>query len=150
MIVTLLLLTHVGCTPTSDSTHNDSNSFPADLKIVFGEGGGFSGLWSGYAIHTGDTVFQWKGKSFGENPVFAGTLPHDSLEALWQVMRELRLLECPSNVIRANYVQALAVTADSSEHMFAWEPSMSADSTMASAIEFRARCLNAIRNSLQR
>jgi hypothetical protein len=130
--------------------HNNSTPVPADLKIVFGEGGGFSGLWSGYTILAGDTVFSWKGKSFGENPTFAGTLPHDSLESLWQVIQELQLLERPSNVIRANYVQALAVSAHGADHMFAWEPSMSADSTMASAIAIRTRCLSTISSSLHR
>jgi hypothetical protein len=150
LVMTFLLLAHPGCSPTSSSSRNESTPVPTDFKIVFGEGGGFSGLWSGYSIHADDTVYLWKGRSFGENPIFAGTLPHDSLESLWQVIQELQLLERPSNVIRANYVQALAVSADGSEHMFAWEPTMSADSTTAPAIAIRARCLSAIRSSLHR
>jgi hypothetical protein len=148
LVVTFALLPSLGCSPNSSSMHNESFPLPTDLQIVFGEGGGFSGLWSGYSIHADDTVYEWKGRSFGENPVYAGTLLHDSLEALWHGVLELRLLEHQSSVIRANYVHALAVSADGSEHMFAWEPSMSTDSTAAPPIAFRARCLNAIRRSL--
>lgn len=146
-IVSLLLFSKLACSPSS-STHNEPVPLPADLQIVLGEGGGFSGLWSGYSIHAGDTVFEWKGRSFGENPVFAGTLPHDSISVLWQQAYELRLLDRPSKVVHANYVQALKISADGSEHMFTWEPMNSADSTTASAVAFRARCLGTIRNSL--
>lgn len=148
-IITLLLLSaQFGCAPMSPSTHNGSPAIPADLQIVLGEGGGFSGLWTGYSIQASDTVFEWKGKSFGENPVFAGMLPHDSLSVLWQLARGLRLSERPSNVVHANYVEALKIFVNGSEHMFTWEPSMSPDSTTASTAAYRARCLSTIRNSL--
>ncbi len=148
LIFSLLLLAEFGCSSASSSKHAEATSLPADLRIIIGEGGGFSGLWSGYSIRASIPVFEWKGTSLGENPIFAGTLPHDSLSALWQAARDLHLLEQPSKAVHANYVQALAIATGGAEHLFQWEPSISPDGSTAPAVAFRARCLSTIRTSL--
>ena len=148
ILVLLFLLLPIGCSPTSSSSRVAPPSVPSDLRIVIGEGGGITGLWSGYSILAGDTLLTWKGQSMGENPTFAGRFPHDTVLALWETIRGLHLLDQASHSIHANYIQVLSISVGGSEHGFSWEPSFAEDSTVAVARGFRTRCLRAVHASL--
>jgi hypothetical protein len=105
---------------SSSGTGDNAAGVPPDLRILVGQGGGFSGLWSGYALNAGDSVFRCNGRLPGENPVWVGLIPHDSLRALWRSIDVLSLLDSASADARANLVHMIAIRAHGRERSFSW------------------------------
>ncbi len=149
-VILILAITRLACSPAMPPTHSGTPDIPPKFKIAFGEGGGFSGAWSGYSITSGDSILEWSGPATKETAHFAGTLPHDSTKALWEAISAGRLLEQPSIVAPANYSRSLVITVDGIEHQYTWQPSSKPDTTVTKAAEFLDRCLHAVHQSLNR
>jgi hypothetical protein len=148
LLIAFFPLLTLSCTTSGTTSEHARAPVPADLKITVGSGGGISGLWKGYSILASDSVLEWEGKSVGDNVRFAGRLSPDTLALWWDAIRDQRLLDRPSRTLAANFVQLISVSAGGTEHIFMWEPGIQADTTAMSAQVLRARCLNALQNSL--
>ncbi len=149
-ITALVLAVFQACSP-SHSTMNSTEGIPAvppDLKIILGDGGGLAGTWNGFTVIAPDSILRWKGSEPGVNPAPAGVLDRDTLLTWWQFIRDQRIMQKPSIRKTANYLQALSFLTGGTRVDFVWSPSADNDSTIAAMAAFRARCLRAIRQSL--
>lgn len=122
---------------------------PADLRIMLGEGGGFSGLWSGFTLTSGDSVFRWTGRLPGDNLVAVGSVPHDSLLALWRSIDASSLLDSVSTETQANLVHLVAIRAQGRERSFTWAESAPAGPPSA-ALLLNARIRSLLAQPLQK
>ncbi|MGA7306183.1 MAG: hypothetical protein WBW88_14995 [Rhodothermales bacterium] len=57
--------------------------------MVFGEGGGFVGQWSGHTIRADGSVFAWSGPVAGANMDSLGVLDPDTLNLIWERVGEI-------------------------------------------------------------
>jgi hypothetical protein len=116
---------------------------PPDFRLSVGEGGGFSGLWTGFTLTVGDSVFQWTGRLPGENRVYAGRLSSDSLRALWRDVDASGLLDSASADVQANLVHVLVLRAGGRERTISWGevPGLNDASASAYTIARRARAM---------
>ncbi len=138
------------CSSAAPTFHSQTPDIPAKFTIDVGEGGGFTGLWSGYSIVTGDTLLVWSGKSMGENPRYAGTLQHDTITALWSTISADHLIEKPSIDTSSNFTRTVVISANGAVHRFSWIPTSTPDTAIAAVSAFRDRCLRAIHQALNR
>ena len=111
------------CSSSSQSDNlSHASAVPPDFRVVTGEGGGFSGLWNGWAIGPRDSVSSWKGRDFGENATFTGRLRPDSLAALWMAVDASHLLDSASNAGATNFTRTLLLRAKGTERKLSWAP----------------------------
>jgi hypothetical protein len=115
--ISLLLLFSCSGPPQSGSTTR-GGLVPKDFRMSVGEGGGFSGIWSGYTIQGGDSVYAWNGRGPESNPGFLGLIPPDSLLALWNVLSSTHLLDSSSVEGYSNYSRFLSIRASGIERSF--------------------------------
>ncbi len=65
---------------------------PSDFEMVFGEGGGFVGQWSGHTIRADGSVFAWSGPVAGANMDSLGVLGSGHAEPDLGACRRNRVL----------------------------------------------------------
>jgi hypothetical protein len=145
MIVALVLAD--SCTSTGPG---GASAIPSDLRVMVGDGGGFSGLWTGFTITAGDSVYRWTGRFPGDNAAFYGFLPADSLRALWRTIESSRLLDSSSTDAQANVVHTLNVRALGRERSFAWGETPSPGGASASAYSMVVRIRSILAQRLQK
>ncbi|GIV59927.1 hypothetical protein GQ464_012140 [Rhodocaloribacter litoris] len=114
----LVLLT--GCTAPRDEPA-PAAPWPADWRLVCGQGGGVAGRWTGYTITADGTVTAWSGRYAEERVEATGALDRAALQALWTRFEALdffaRVLDEPGNL-----TAVLEATADGRRHRVAWIP----------------------------
>lgn len=93
---------------------------PPDLEVVTGQGGGFTGAWSGYRLEAGGAVERWTSTPGVDRTVEpVGALEAAAVAALWdRVEGEVLSLEVDEP---ANLSRTLEVTADGATHRLTWE-----------------------------
>ena len=116
--VALLLLILSSCSQTQKSPVNEAQ-VPSDFGIVFGEGGGFAGLWQGYTIKPDGTVLGWQGRVAEQNPRVIGKLSRAQQLALWQQVQGLDYFTLDSQE-RSNMTAFMRVTAKGNTHAVSW------------------------------
>ena len=131
--LTLALVTLLACATGGDA--------PDDLAVAFGEGGGITGRWHGYAIQPGGTVTEWEGPGLGSRAATTpvGTLDAAAMAALWKKIGELRVLQNA----RAEYgsmSRAMLLTASGTTDTLAWPTPVESD-TLTAAQKLYAFCL---------
>ncbi|MFH1844779.1 MAG: hypothetical protein ABIF77_16435 [bacterium] len=108
-----------GCKSTPEST--GVADIPADLAIVFGEGGGFTGMWTGHTVAADGTVSKWHGKVAEENPEPVGRLSPDQRAALWARLIEADFVSIQSTEV-GNLTRFIKVVAAGKTHEVSWIP----------------------------
>lgn len=92
---------------------------PADFTMVFGQGGGFAGLWSGYVIHADGTVQTWQGPVTREDTTTAGMLPSEDIAALWNEVQENNYFDQDAQEA-GNMTSFIELTANGTTHRTSW------------------------------
>ncbi len=94
---------------------------PADFALMLGQGGGFAGLWEGYAIAPDGAVTAWKGYVAGDNAAPADTLTAAQRQALWERIEVAGFFDYEREET-GNITAFLEVTADGRTHRASWIP----------------------------
>lgn len=114
-------LLSLSCRP-SETTKPDSNSkaaVPRDFQLVLEEGGGFTGLWSGYIVDSSGNVSSWRGNYPERKTTATSTLSRQQLEKLWQTISDARFFDIDTTGT-GNMTIALQVTANGTVHRTSW------------------------------
>ena len=148
-IVSILLLAalQVGCSPCDlDSVAHNEQEKKAVFCIVFGEGGGISGTWTGHTITGDGAVLSWNGRGARENEREVGRLPSDTMCVLWDAAKALTAAQNVDS--SGSLVRYLSVTTGDSTRKHTWRPRLGMGQTLPSYQEFFDRCSAAIRTSM--
>src|SRR5262245_59831021 len=62
-----MFLSFSSCSKENKSSAQNADKPPADFRLVFGRGGGFTGMWQGHTVDSSGTIYSWQGKMAGEN-----------------------------------------------------------------------------------
>jgi len=89
--VLLALLVTLGCAGSGRQTESPMGSTGYELR--FGEGGGITGLWTGYTVEADGRLTRWEGRSAGANPEAVGTVDAASRAAFWSAVTEGGILD---------------------------------------------------------
>lgn len=123
-----ILLSLLGCLSSGDVADNsrqigtDSlHTVPPDFEMVFGEGGGFTGQWTGHTIRANGAVYSWQGPVAGSNADSTGELRADSLLRIWADLQEIGFFSDSLNE-SGNMVAFVRVTAGNQRNRVAWIP----------------------------
>ena len=106
-----------------DSTKSDSHSdipVPSDLRLVIGEGGGFTGEWNGNTVDSSGSVFSWRGTKAEENSQRSSKLKATQLRELWSSIADGHFFEIDS-AGTGNMTQFMTVSANGKMHRVSWE-----------------------------
>jgi len=117
-IILLLALSFGGC-KQGEKTSAQANPVPEDLKLTFGQSGGFAGRMMGYSIDAGGTVVRWEGKYPEENRQATSTLDQAQVQQLWDHATAIELLEMQEQVMD-NIVWFVTVTAEGESRRVTW------------------------------
>jgi hypothetical protein len=128
------------CCHTSDSRKEQSapphtqrattSPIPGDLRIVFGEGGGFAGRWKGYTITGDGSVVGWAGAMAEENPRSAARLTSNRIQELWNSINEARYFDRVSDET-GNMTMFIVITAKGKLHRISWAKTDTTGSELA-------------------
>jgi hypothetical protein len=108
------------CAPATQNS-NQAPAVPADLLIVFGSGGGVTGMWEGHTIQPDGAVLAWNGRVAEENPRPAGMLSAEQRTTLWKKINEIGFFDLKEDE-RGNMTSLFRVTANSRTHEVYWVP----------------------------
>ncbi len=127
-----LFLSFAACSKENKSSPQETDKPPADFSLVFGEGGGFTGLWQGYTINAEGSISSWQGRMAGENAKPSGQLSGKQMKALWQELHKTSFFTQESDE-RGNMTAIMRVTANGATKELAWIPQMNAASAAKTA-----------------
>ena len=144
LAATLLLVVGItGCANSAIQTDAAIATVPEDFSIVFGQGGGFTGLWNGFTIRANGSVLAWSGPIQNENSEVIGTLHSEQIQALWGQIKEADYFNQESRE-SGNMTTFMEITADSIVHRTSWIPHLEGIEEPTSPLEilyFSARAL---------
>jgi len=103
---------------------------PGDLRIVFGDGGGFAGRWKGYTVTGNGSVVSWEGRMAEENPKPAARLSSNRIQELWNSVKEARYFERVSDET-GNMTMFMVITANGKLHRISWAKTGTTGSELA-------------------
>lgn len=143
-IVTLLVMvTGAGACKSSESAVADDDhgsnlagagATPEDFIMIFGEGGGFTGRWEGYAIDSDGAVLAWSGPTAGEERTPVGSLTAAQMDDLWAQIQDAEFFD--QNVRETGNITAfMEVTAGKRKHRVSWIPGAEGFEPPRSAID---------------
>jgi hypothetical protein len=87
--------------------------------LRFGEGGGITGLWSGYTIEADGRLLHWAGRSEGANAEEVGRIDAASRAAFWSTIVEGGVLDLESQET-GNLTRTITVIEDDAPHTVRW------------------------------
>lgn len=123
---------------------------PEDFALTFGEGGGFTGQWSGQTVRPDGVVLRWQGRAAEENGMPAGSLTDERRRALWSELQQLDFADAAAaNRPKGDLIRFLKVTANGQTRTITWTPQMAPPGeapARAPLAEFYERCLEATSN----
>lgn len=96
-----------------------STTIPSDFQLVIGEGGGFTGQWSGYLVDSTGAVSTWRGISPEQNVKRTAKLARQQFAKLWQTIVNARFFDIDSSGT-GNMTVAMQVTANGTVHRTSW------------------------------
>lgn len=129
LIVTIFLLP--AC---SKKAANQQPPMPEDFSLMFGEGGGVTGLWQGHTIQADGTILAWEGKTAGATPRPAGKLSSKQVKALWQQLHATNFF-ADTTKDHGNLTTFMRVTANQQTHEASWTPQLGALASKNSSLQ---------------
>ncbi len=148
-IITLFIpLLLIGCASSTAgrADRGETGNVPSDLVIEFGEGGGVTGLWSGFTLQADGNVEEWSGRAAGENRTQKGRLSSSAVKEIWERLQKLELLTLSLPPTRGNMTRILTVRAQGSLREFVWAPGTEGAHTRLE--EFNRLCARLIQQEL--
>jgi hypothetical protein len=125
-ILVLILTIATGLSLTScrssEATKSDIYSLasvPTDFQLVIGEGGGFTGQWSGYVVDSAGVIFSWRGTSPEQNVKRTTKLTRPQFDKLWQMIANAHFFDIDTTGT-GNMTVAMQVTAGGTVHRTSW------------------------------
>ena len=127
-----------GESAVADDDHGSSRegtaTAPEDFTMIFGEGGGFTGRWEGYAIQSDGAVLAWSGPTAGEESTPVGSLTAAQMDDLWAQVQDAEFFD--QNVRETGNITAfIEVTAGQRKHRVSWIPGAEGFEPPRSAID---------------
>lgn len=99
----------------------DADAAPEDFSMFFGEGGGISGRWDGYAIRSDGAVLTWSGPTADEESSRIGSLSAEEMNDLWIRIQDADFFE-RNNSETGNLTAFMEITARDQTHRVSWIP----------------------------
>ncbi len=90
-----------------------------EFSLLFGEGGGITGLWQGFTVGADGLILRWEGRVAGENAKTAGFLSRDELVSIWKRSTELGLL-APGISQKGDLTYYVLLTSNGSKKEYTW------------------------------
>jgi hypothetical protein len=118
-IGTGLLLASCQSSETTKPDLYSQSSAPSDFQLVIGEGGGFTGQWSGFVVDSTGTVSSWRGTAPEQNVKRTAKLARQQFEKLWQMFVNARYFDIDTTGT-GNMTVAMQVTANGTVHRTSW------------------------------
>ena len=117
-------------------------ALPQQLKIVCGQGGGFTGSWQGFTINGDGQVLSWNGQQAEANPEPAGELASDSLQILWHQLDAMDFMNIEMEEY-ANLTAIIEVQTEEGTNRVSWLPKLAGLEPLETPIDsFYVRCTN--------
>lgn len=117
-------------------------ALPQSLKIVCGQGGGFTGSWQGFTINGNGQVLSWEGQQAESNPEPAGELAPDSLQLLWNQLHAMDFMSIEMEEY-ANMTAIIEVQTAEGTNRVSWLPKLTSLEPLETPIDsFYVRCTN--------
>jgi len=118
IVVIICPLIMQSCLRTMSDT-SMREDIPPGFNLVFGEGGGITGRWQGFAVDASGTVLRWEGRVAGEDGRALGSLSREELISLWKRSLDLgRLAEGASQ--KGDLTYYVLLTLGGSKKEFEW------------------------------
>ena len=142
LVISSILLVN-GCKPSRDASQQaELPQAPGDLKIVCGQGGGFTGAWNGFTVLGDGTVKSWKGAYAEDQPVADGSIPADSLAMLWHHLQQMDFFSLEKEE-HANMTALIQVEANEHSHQVLWPPKVGGIEPLETPLDsFYVRCMS--------
>lgn len=120
-MVRLLTLIGLLCFSLACNRHSNdpTGTVPADFELVFGSGGGITGLWQGFTLQADGRLLRWNGPMAGANETVAGSVSMDDRRALWNEIEAAKFFEETKDE-RGNMTRRISVTANEKTHHVYW------------------------------
>ncbi|MBP7462044.1 MAG: hypothetical protein KBA26_12205 [Candidatus Delongbacteria bacterium] len=99
-------------------------SFPSDLNIDWGSGGGGTGLWQGYTLHPDGKIYQWLGRLPKKEEKFLAQLDSTQQQVLWHYIQDSLLMQQEVK-LPGNFSRRLEITALGKRNVLIWDESQS-------------------------
>lgn len=147
LLSAFLLASLSACAKENKSSAAGAGAVPKDFHLVFGEGGGFTGLWQGHTVTAAGVIYSWKGRRPGENQRPAGRLSGKQVQALWQEIQRAGFFAQEWNE-RGNMTAVLRVTANGATREWAWVPSSGSSAAKTAPQQLQRFCHNLIQQAV--
>lgn len=128
ILLVAVLLGTASCTSSRDAAQE---YLPPDFHVEIAEGGGFTGLWQGYAVERDGTVTEWSGTPGNATTRTRRTLAANAVLDLWNAYSADSSLHNQTSDQTGDLTRTLVVTAEKKTVRFSWVPRPSADGTVA-------------------
>jgi hypothetical protein len=113
------------CSGRREAAENRHKPIPADLRVVFGEGGGFVGTWRGFTIEADGSLWRWSGPVAEAAAERVGMLSKHEMRAVWNWIEEASFFEAEGGE-PSNLTAVIRVRANDREHRVTWSPGVEA------------------------
>lgn len=96
--------------------------FPSDLEIAWGSGGGGTGLWQGYTLHSDGKLYEWLGRVPRRDEKFLCQLDSAQYLPLWKFIRDSLLMK-QEVLMPGNFSRRLEITTYGKKNILIWDES---------------------------
>jgi hypothetical protein len=149
-VSTFLFLLLGACSKENKSSARSADKVPADFNLIFGDGGGFTGLWQGYTVDANGAIYSWQGKIAGENAKPAGKFSAKQMKSLWREIQKADLFTQELDE-HGNMTSIMRVTANGATKELAWIPQLGATTAATSAPqELRKYCQTLVEKAVKK
>lgn len=129
-IVLLVSVSITGCR-TANHAHEEMaaaptaslSTLPSELEIVCGQGGGFTGAWTGFTFREDGGVWSWTGRAAKENAQLIGRVDIDSIRVLWSMLEAMQFFDLQKEDY-GNMTAIVEARGDGEAHRVSWPPKL--------------------------
>lgn len=139
-LLNIIILTAVIIFDCSGSGLKKDNSISSDFKVVFGSGGGFTGLYNGYTIKKDGSVFKWGGRFVEENPHKIGVIKKKKIVTIMKKIREIDFFNMDLEKV-GNMNRIIVVNENGKKHRINWP----VNQENQNVVELYELCMNTVR-----
>lgn len=125
----ILTLSFLAC-QSSRSTQSESRSLvsvPRDFRLVIGEGGGFTGQWTGFTVDSSGAIFSWRGQMAEQSQKQYARFSSRRFNELWQKIADAHFFDIDTSGT-GNMTQFMIVSANGKVHRTSWAKASETDS----------------------
>ena len=116
-----ILLFQLGACSSAKNTPDPLVDVPENFRVVFGQGGGFAGLWEGFTVQPDGSVLEWQGRYQEDGAKPSGQLDAEQIGLLWQCVEEHDFFTQEQDD-RGNMTGHIRIFANADTHQVFWRP----------------------------